>query len=163
MSDLLRVLVVLLLRCRSQWAAARRSSRSPASKREPAKKPGVDLVDLSPPVEPVSLTQRQEQVLDKILAAGGSIERAEDGMPIGVDLASERVFADDELIRGTLEFPHLKRLRVAVSKASPETLAELAKLPELEELFLQDAPLDDSALTALLRPCRNFSVWRCAG
>ena len=86
----------------------------------------------------------------KILAAGGSLERAENGSPIGLDLASERVFADDELVRTTLEFPHLKRLRMAVSKASPETLAELARLSELEELFLQDAPLDDAALTALL-------------
>jgi hypothetical protein len=150
MSDHLRVLVVLL--CAATLSGCREKVASgPSSKREPAKKPSVDLVDVSPPVEPVSLTPRQEQVLDKILAVGGRIERAEDGMPIGLDLASERVFADDELIRGTLEFPHLKRLRVAVSKASPEALAELAKLPELEELFLQDAPLDDSALTALLR------------
>jgi hypothetical protein len=155
MSDLLRLLVVLL--CAATLVGCREKVvPGPAVTQEPAKKPSVDAVDPTPPVELISLTPRQEQVLDMILAAGGSIERAYDGSPVGIDLASERVSADDELIRATLEFPHLKRLRVAVSKASPETLAELAKLSQLEELFLQDAPLDDAALTAILRALPNL-------
>jgi hypothetical protein len=60
------------------------------------------------------------------------------------------VFADDEVLRAVLNFPHLTRLRLAVSKAAPETLAQLATRVELEELFLQDVALDDTALQSLL-------------
>ncbi|MHB8862907.1 MAG: leucine-rich repeat domain-containing protein [Pirellulaceae bacterium] len=143
-------LLVLLLGA-AALAGCREGSIPRLTPQEPVEKPGVDAGDVVQPTEPVTLTERQAQAFHRIVAAGGSMERADNGAPVALDLASERVFADDALIRDALEFPHLKQLRLAVSKAAPESVAELSRLSELEDLFLQDAPLNDSALATLLR------------
>jgi hypothetical protein len=96
------------------------------------------------------LSEKESQAIKLIAAAGGSFQRNDTGIVYAIDLASERVFADDEVLRAVLAFPHLTRLRLAVSKAAPETLAQLTTLSELEELFLQDVALDDAALQVLL-------------
>lgn len=118
----------------------------------PPAAPPADVTTEAPaPPQPVSrLTEPQREAVDRIRAAGGSVEAGPDEYPLGIDLASERVAADDDLVRAVLQFPELKRLRLAVGSAAPETVIELAGLGDLEELFLQDAPLDDAALATLL-------------
>ena len=102
------------------------------------------------PVQRPGLTEPQERAIETIFAAGGAVDRPTGGYPTLIDLASERVFADDEVVRAVLEFPGLKKLRLAVSTVSPETLGGLRSLTELDELLLQDAPVADDDLAALL-------------
>ena len=98
----------------------------------------------------IGLTERQERAIETILAAGGTVKRRDDGSPTSIDLASQRVFADTEAVRAVLEFPGLKNLRLAVSGVSRETPCDLRALPDLDELLLQDAPVTDDDLAALL-------------
>ncbi len=97
-----------------------------------------------------ALTTEQKAALSVITAAGGVVGLDEQGMPVAIDLASDRVFANDEVVRAVLQFPHVRQLRLAVSRTTAETLAPLASLDELEELLLQDAPLSDEQLSSLL-------------
>ena len=97
------------------------------------------------------LTDSQQQALATIRSAGGSVERDADGFPTGIDLASDRVFADDTAVRAALEFPRLQMLRVALSNVSPDTLSRLPTLIRLRELMLQDAPMTDAELSRLLK------------
>ncbi len=106
--------------------------------------------DESPPA-PATLSDEQNAAIQAITAAGGEIETDQAGFPLRIDLASQRVFADETLLRAALRFPNLKSLRVAVSSVPDATLAELATLTRLEELFLQDASFDDAGLGRLLR------------
>lgn len=130
--------------CRNQAPVDAGAAKRPA-KKEPVAKPAEPEKPQPPP-----LTEKEAQAAKLIAEAGGSFQRNDAGVVHAVDLASERVFADDAVLRAVFEFPHLTRLRLAVSKAAPETLAQLATLTELEELFLQDVALDDAALPGLL-------------
>jgi hypothetical protein len=98
----------------------------------------------------IGLTERQERAIETILAAGGTIKQRDDGSPASIDLASQRVFADTEAVRAVLEFPGLKKLRLAVSGVSRETLCGLRALTDLDELLLQDAPVTDADLAEVL-------------
>lgn len=140
----LLLVVVMGVGCRQQAPVDVGASQQPAAK-EPVAKPTEPETPQPPP-----LTEKEAQAAKLIAAAGGSFQRNDAGVVHAVDLASERVFADDAVLRAVFEFPHLTRLRLAVSKAAPETLAQLATLTELEELFLQDVALDDAALQSLL-------------
>jgi hypothetical protein len=122
-----------------------------AAKKDPLAEPAKPEKPQPPP-----LSEKEAQAVKSIVAAGGSFQRNDAGLVHAIDLASERVFADDAVLRAVYEFPHLTRLRLAVSKAAPETLAQLATLTELEELFLQDVALDDAALQALLSALPNL-------
>ncbi len=102
------------------------------------------------PLPRPELTERQKTAIDTILAAGGVVKRRDDGFPTSIDLASNRVFADDEAVRAVLEFPGLKKLRLAVSGVSQETLGDLRSLTELDDFLLQDAPVTDADLAKLL-------------
>lgn len=116
----------------------------------PARGAAVDDVP-APAVPPDRLTEGQREVCDRVVSAGGSIERDADGYVLGVDLASDRVLADDALVRDVLQFPHLRRLHLTISDVAPETLEGLAGLVDLEDLLLQAAPIDDAGLTSVLR------------
>ncbi len=96
------------------------------------------------------LSDRQQDVLQRIEAVGGLVECDRDGFPLLIDLADDRVFADDVLVRSLAEFPKLGRLRLAVTNTAPEALRVLESLHELVELFLQDAPIADQDLTRIL-------------
>ena len=100
--------------------------------------------------ETALVSAAQTAALARIGAAGGSAKLDGSGLAVEIDLASERVFADEQAVLAVLEFPRLKKLRLAVSSVSTETLARLAALENLEELLLQDAPLADQGLAALL-------------
>ncbi len=118
------------------------------------------------PVAPPELSGEQKAAVQTIAAAGGAIEADEAGFPVRIDLASERVFADEPLVRAALRFPNLKALRLTVSSVPNATLAELATLTQLEELLLQDASLDDLELGQLLQamPALNrLTLRRLAG
>ncbi|MFV1968370.1 MAG: hypothetical protein ACC628_23335 [Pirellulaceae bacterium] len=95
-------------------------------------------------------TERQLQAIEAITSAGGRVERDANRLPVLIDLASERVFADDDTVRAVLAFPELKKLRLAVSTVAPETIGELTSLTQLNELLLQDASIEDGALEELL-------------
>ncbi len=99
---------------------------------------------------PLTLTTAQTASLKRVRDAGGSIECDRDGYPVTIDLASDRVSASDDVLGAVLEFPHLRRLRLAVSNTTNETLSRLASLHELHELLLQDAPLTDRDLALIL-------------
>jgi hypothetical protein len=98
----------------------------------------------------IGLTERQERAIETILAAGGTIKQRDDGSPASIDLASQRVFADTDAVRAVLEFPGLKKQRLAVSGVSRETLCGLRTLTALDELLLQDAPVTDVDLAEVL-------------
>jgi hypothetical protein len=153
MTVLPRFLVLVVLFCAVTLTGCReKGAASPVADSGPARaKPRVADNPRMPSEEPDVLTEGQRQAFDRIVSAGGGIDRDADGYAVGVDLASDRVVADEAMVRAVLEFPHLKRLHLAVSKASQETLAGLASLRELEELLLQNAPIDDAALARLLR------------
>ncbi|MCU0959320.1 MAG: hypothetical protein MUF48_04385 [Pirellulaceae bacterium] len=143
---------LLLLMLGMMWLAGCRERDAAPPVKERARAPAAAAEAPPAPAPPASrLTEAQRQALERIRAAGGSVDAGADDYPVGLDLASERVAADDELLLAVLQFPELKRLRLAVGPAAPETVARLAELGELEELFLQDAPLDDAALATLLR------------
>ena len=152
MTVLPHVLVLVVLFCAVTLTGCReKGAASPAVDSGPARaKPRVADNPQTLSEEPAVLTERQRQAFDSIVSAGGGIDQDADGHAVGIDLASDRVLADEATVRAVLEFPHLKRLHLAVSKVSQKTLAGLASLRELEELLLQDAPLDDAALAKLL-------------
>ncbi len=97
-----------------------------------------------------ALSAAQIAALEAIAAAGGVIRRDDAGWPTRIDLGSDRVFADEQIVRAVLKFPGLKGLRLAVSSVSEETLAGLATLAQLDELMLQDAAIGDHGLAKLL-------------
>jgi hypothetical protein len=110
----------------------------------------VSVPVVESPQAPIELSDAQKVAIEAIAATGGVVELEDTGFPLRIDLASERVFADEDLVRAVLEFPRLKGLRLTVSSVSSEALSELATLTELEELLLQDATLTDEGLTVLL-------------
>lgn len=132
-------------------AGCRERDAAPPTGKLPPPPPAAAEAPSAPAVPVSRLTAPQREALERIRAAGGSVEAGADAYPLGVELASERVAADDDLVRAVLQFPELQRLRLAVGSATAETLVQLAALGDLEELFLQDAPLDDAALAELLR------------
>ncbi len=97
-----------------------------------------------------SLTQQQRAAVKRIVDAGGAVEYDQSLFPVTIDLASDRVFANDDVVLAVLQFPGLIRLRLAVSNATGETLSKLASLRELQELLLQDARLTDHDLSQIL-------------
>ena len=102
------------------------------------------------PASREAVTDQQLAAIEAIEQAGGSVALDDAGLPTRIDLASDRVFANEEVVRAVLEFPEVRVLRLAVTSVSMETLAELAILTQLEELLLQDAALGDEQLGQLL-------------
>ncbi|MFO7903192.1 MAG: hypothetical protein R6U98_11050, partial [Pirellulaceae bacterium] len=86
----------------------------------------------------------------RIEKAGGVFEGHGKGTPTSIDLASDRVFADDALVRSLAEFSDLQRLRLSVVDASPDAFKSLEPLHELTHLFLQGASLENQQLLAIL-------------
>ena len=125
---------------------------------EPAETPPDDAFDARADTTAAKpeLSAEQKAAIARMQAAGAGVELDEAGFPVHIDLASERVFADEGLVRAALLFPNLKGLRLAVSSVPQATLAELASLTGLEELFLQDAATDDAGITALLTAMPNL-------
>jgi hypothetical protein len=119
-----------------------------------------DAAEAPRPSEP------QRQAIETIAAAGGTIERDAGGWPTSIDLASERASANEPTVQAVLQFPQLQRLRLAVNTVAPETLSGLAALTGLRELMLQDAPIDDDQLAAVLRAMpdlRRLTLRRLTG
>lgn len=96
------------------------------------------------------LTQRQRDVLCHIKEVGGIFDGGGEQPPKTIDLASDRVFADSDLVRSLSEFPQLRQLRLSASDTAPDAFSALATLTKLTELALQDAPLDDQQLARIL-------------
>ena len=111
----------------------------------------VDVPGGTTPSKSVGLSPEQQTAIERIRATGADIELAEDGFPVRIDLASDRVFANEDLVRAALQFPGLRGLRLAVSSVTEQTLAELSSFSDLEEFLLQDAAVDDATLSELLR------------
>ena len=138
---------IILLMCVTVALGCRRQ--------EPIAKPDdATIVETSSTSD--ELSGRQKAAIEAITAAGGEVELDAGGQLVSIDLANERTFADETLVRALLQFPELKSLRLAVTSVPDVTLAELAKLTQLEELFLQDAALDDAGLTVLLAAMPNL-------
>lgn len=99
---------------------------------------------------PATLSTAQQAAIDAIAATGGEIESDRNGFPLRIDLASDRVSADEEVLRAVLNFPDLVGLRLAVHSLPPTALADLAQFHRLEEFYLQDASIADGDLAELL-------------
>jgi hypothetical protein len=143
-------------------AACRHDSTREASVSAPVSDPeAVDTApvgpDPAPPTkEPRSLTDEQRLAIAVVEQAGGSIAFDADGIPDRIDLAGDRVFADERAARAVLEFPDLRALRLATSSVTADTLAQLATLGQLRELLLQDAAIEDQQLVAVLESLRQL-------
>ncbi len=135
-------------------ASSCRRAATPSSESVPKDRVSVKQTDQPKAKSPSALRQlsdQQRQALDAISAVGGNVARAASGCPTAIDLASDRVFANETLVRAVLAFPHLKTLRLAVTTVSLPTLRRLQSLTELRTLFLQDGPFTDDDLGRLLR------------
>ena len=119
----------------------------------------------SPPVDTAEQQTVDPNVLATIENAFGGIERNNDGVITGVDLAQARSSVNDEVLNAALTIPGLKKLRVAGSAISRETLSIIAGQTQLEELYLQDTVASDNELTLFLTALPNvkrLTLRRCA-
>lgn len=150
--------ITMLLACAAANCGCRRPVQSAADRaaRAPAHRAAETAV----------VSPAQAAALERIAAAGGAASLDANGLAVEIDLASERVFADEDTVRAVLEFPGLKKLRLAVSSVSADTLARLGALGKLEELLLQDVPLADEGLAVLLQQMpelRRLTLRRFSG
>ena len=109
----------------------------------------------TPPVQnesptPPTLSTAQQAAMNAIAATGAEIESDQNGFPLRIDLASDRISADEEVLRAVLQFPDLVGLRLTVRSLPPTALADLAQFHRLEEFQLQDASIADGDLAELL-------------
>ena len=81
---------------------------------------------------------------------GGVLRLDEEGQPKAVDLAVERGSADKAGLQAALGYPELKSLRLRAASLTEKDLAGIASLALLEELFLQDVPIQDELLATLM-------------
>jgi hypothetical protein len=88
----------------------------------------------------------ETEIVSAIESSFGSAERDSSGKIVGVDLAKDRTSASDEVLRQVLKLPDLKRLRLAGGNTLPETFAGISKQKSLEELYLQDLPINGEEL-----------------
>ncbi|MCL2623910.1 MAG: hypothetical protein FWD31_09625 [Planctomycetaceae bacterium] len=105
------------------------------------------------------------QVLEIITGAFGGIERDNGGTIVGVDLAQARASVSDEVLNAALTIRGLKKLRVAGSGISRETLVKIADQTKLEELFLQDTVINNDDLAVILAALpqwKRLTLRRCA-
>jgi hypothetical protein len=89
-------------------------------------------------------------IVRQIEAVPGEVGRAGNGTIISVDLAKGRSSVSDEVLRTSLQLPQLKKLRVAGGTITSETLQLIAKQTNLEELYLQDAPICDTDIAVII-------------
>lgn len=90
------------------------------------------------------------RVESAVESAFGKLERDKSGTIVGVDLAHGRASATDDVLEKALSLPKLKRFRLAGGDISRETFLKLSGQVELEDLFLQDVPVSDDDLVAVL-------------
>jgi Leucine-rich repeat (LRR) protein len=83
-------------------------------------------------------------------AASGQIIFDESEKLAGVDLASDRVSADNETVGSVLKFTFLKTLRLACNGVSNDRIVAIKNFDQLEELYLQDATISDADLCEML-------------
>ena len=90
------------------------------------------------------------EIEKRITAVFGTVEHNTEGAIVGVDLARDRASATDEVLQAALSIPNLKRFRFAGGNVTAESLMELVKQRDLEELYLQDIPIRDTDWKPLL-------------
>jgi hypothetical protein len=90
------------------------------------------------------------EIVSAIETAFGAVERDNAGNIIAVDLAKERASATDDVLRLALKLPNLKRFRLAGSGITAETFAAIETQKHLEDLFLNDLPLDSEHIAPAL-------------
>ena len=139
-----------LLAAGALFALGCAEQQPPAQTAAPAEQPEHSAAQATP-------SPAQLHAIELIQTKGASITTGDDGLPTAIDLASNRLFADEELVDAVLTFPGLTRLDLTVSNVTPEKIAELSTLTQLEELLLQDAPLDDAGLVRLLQAMSRLS------
>ncbi|MDR1492158.1 MAG: hypothetical protein LBT05_05510, partial [Planctomycetaceae bacterium] len=89
-------------------------------------------------------------IVGQIESSFGEVERDKNGAITGVNLAKERSSVSDGVLRASLQIPRLKKLRVAGGAITSETLRKIAGQKNLEELYLQDTPIQDGDLAVIL-------------
>ncbi|EMI57765.1 leucine-rich repeat domain-containing protein [Rhodopirellula sallentina] len=100
-----------------------------------------------PAVESILLTETQvASVRHAVEACGGTLQLDDRGQPTLIDLAVDRGSADEAGLRAALECTNLKTLRIRAAGAPAGLLAEIGKLTQLEELYLQNVSVDNSLL-----------------
>ncbi|MDR1384150.1 MAG: hypothetical protein LBJ67_09935 [Planctomycetaceae bacterium] len=118
-------------------------------------------VSNNPPQETSNLSSPQERtetqmtsdfvsIVQQIESAFGEVERDKNGTVIGVNLAKERSSVSDDVLHTSLQIPRLKKLRVAGGAITSKTLQQIAEQKNLEELYLQETPIQDGDLAIIL-------------
>jgi Leucine-rich repeat (LRR) protein len=108
-----------------------------------------DLSDQASVAVAVLSEQEIASIRDAVQQCGGAVRLDQEGQPEAVDLAVERGSADKSGLQAALRCPRLKSLRIRAAGLSEEDLASIASLVSLEELFLQDVPIQDDLLAKL--------------
>jgi hypothetical protein len=98
----------------------------------------------------ITQTFEVADIVRQIEAVSGEVGRAGNGTIISVDLAKGRSSVSDEILRISLKLPGLKKLRAAGGTITSETLQLIGKQTNLEELYLQNTPIRDTDIAAIL-------------
>jgi hypothetical protein len=114
------------------------------------------------PARPADIGNRTlHDHLQTIVRADGRPVFDARGELVELDLASQRTSVSDVVVESVVAFPSIRKLRVA-GNLSPSTVARLAKLRDLEDLYLQDVPIDDKRMQriAVLPKLKRLTVRR---
>lgn len=110
---------------------------------------GSDVPDQTV-VQVLALSEVQvSSIRDAVQQCGGAVRLDQEGQPMAVDLAVERGSADKAGLQAALRCPRLKSLRIRAAGLTEEDLTGIASLIFLEELYLQDVPIQDDWLATL--------------
>jgi hypothetical protein len=128
--------------------------------------PNIEQANAPTPPQTAVVSQAiTQEVIEAVENAFGSIDRNAEGTIVGIDLAQARSSVSDEVLNAALSIRGLKKLRVAGSAISRETLTKIAGQTQLEELFLQDTVVQDDDVAAILTALpelKRLTLRRCA-
>ena len=118
--------------------------------------PSIERTGIPPAPDVVGGQTVNPLVVATIASAFGGVERNDQGVVVGVDLAQARSSVNDGVLNAALTIGGLTKLRVAGSGISRETLVKIAEQTKLEELFLQDTVVEDDDLAMILTALPNL-------
>lgn len=96
-------------------------------------------------------------IRESIEASAGTLELDDAGQPIAIDLAVARGSANQAAFDAALQCENLTKLRLAGGQISAEDVTKIACFTQMEDLYLQDAAIDDATLEAVFQAMPNLS------
>jgi Leucine-rich repeat (LRR) protein len=115
--------------------------------------PTTNETDAAPKAtQPVLLTTEEvANVRQAVEQCGGTVRLDDRGQPIAIDLAVGRCSTDVAAFEAAIGCTQLQSFRARAGQIATDDLRKLATLSALEELFLQDAALNDDVLGELVQ------------